>query len=122
VIAVAEALAVMEEQAAINPMMAAAIRLLMLTGCRKEEITDLRWQWVDFDRPVFACRILKPERRWCPRRCCLELLAGIKRTSPYVLPSSKTNGPIVGLQKAWASVRVKATELARQRARRPVSL
>jgi integrase len=117
VIAVAEALAVMEEQAAINPQMAAAIRLLMLTGCRKEEITDLRWQWVDFDRSCLRLPDSKTGAKVVPLgAAALELLAGIKRTSPYVLPSSKTNGPIVGLQKAWASVRVKATQLARKRA------
>jgi site-specific recombinase XerD len=46
----------------------------------------------------------------------LEVLAGLSRTSPYVLPSSKSDGPIVGIQKAWSAVRVRATELARQRA------
>ena len=32
-----------------NPFPSAAIKLLLLTGCRKSEILDLRWADVDFD-------------------------------------------------------------------------
>lgn len=119
VVAVAEALTSMEEQAAINPMMAAAIRLLMLTGCRKEEITDLRWEWVDFDRSCLRLPDSKTGAKVVPLgAAALEVLAGLKRTSPYVLPSTKNDGPIVGLQKAWEAVRAKATQLAREHAQK----
>ena len=33
-----------------NPWAIDAIRLLVLTGCRKNEILSLRWDWVDFER------------------------------------------------------------------------
>ena len=32
-----------------NPYPSAAIQLLLLTGCRKSEILNLRWTDVDFD-------------------------------------------------------------------------
>ena len=46
----------------------------------------------------------------------VELLASLPRTSPFVLPSNKTAGPIVGLQKTWAAVRTRGTALARSKA------
>lgn len=33
-----------------NPMAIAAIRLLLLTGCRRSEIPGMHWTWVDFER------------------------------------------------------------------------
>jgi integrase len=61
-----DALASMETEAAISPSAAAAVRLLLLTGCRKSEILTLRWDWVD------------------PERKCLRL------------PDSKTGAKIAG--------------------------
>jgi integrase len=43
-----------DEIATGNPYPAAAIRLLLLTGCRRSEIIGLRWQDVDFWTPVPA--------------------------------------------------------------------
>jgi integrase len=38
----------------ISPVAATAVRLLLLTGCRKSEILALCWNWVDFE-----CRALR---------------------------------------------------------------
>ena len=29
------------------------IRLILLTGCRKSEITTLKWEYVDFEKQIF---------------------------------------------------------------------
>ncbi len=39
-----------EAQQSHNPYPPAAIKLLLLTGCRKGEIANLRWEHVDFER------------------------------------------------------------------------
>src|SRR5207237_5926144 len=39
-----------EAQQSGNPYPSAAIKLLLLTGCRRGEIVDLRWDHIDFDR------------------------------------------------------------------------
>ena len=39
-----------EERVSGNPFVAAAIRVLALTGCRRGEIEELRWRNVDFER------------------------------------------------------------------------
>ena len=115
--ALADGLASLEHDAAINPMMAAAIRLLMLTACRKEEITRLQWAWVDLGRSCLRLPDSKTGAKIVPlAAAAVELLNTLPRTSVFVLPSSKTDGPIIGLQKAWGALRTRSTELARRRA------
>jgi len=75
----ADTLAAMERDHRLNPTAAAAVRLLLLTGCRKSEILTLRWDWVDFERASF-----------------------------YVLPAAKGAGHYTGLQKDWERTRVRA--------------
>ncbi|WP_131196872.1 site-specific integrase [Lichenihabitans psoromatis] len=117
VVALADALAVMEDSRTLAPAMANAIRLLLLTGCRRNEIRSLRWDWVDFDRGCLRLPDSKTGAKIVPLAAAvLELLASMERTSQYVLPSTKTEGHIVGLQKAWDRVRERATELAQVRA------
>ena len=117
VIVLAEALAVMEEECSITDTMANAIRLLLLTGARKQEIATLQWAWVDLDRACLRLPDSKTGAKVVPlAAAALEILASLPRTSPYVLPSSRSRGPIVGLQRIWDAVRKRATELARQRA------
>jgi integrase len=38
----------------IGPHAAAAIRLLLFTGCRLREILHLKWDYVDFDRLTYS--------------------------------------------------------------------
>ena len=33
-----------------NPYAVAAVRLLMLSGCRRNEVLSLEWDWIDFER------------------------------------------------------------------------
>jgi integrase len=40
----------METEHRLSPTATAAIRLLLLSGCRKSEILSLRWDWVDVER------------------------------------------------------------------------
>ena len=46
-----------EVAASGNPFPTAAIRLLLFTGCRRSEITGLRWEYVDFERGREALRL-----------------------------------------------------------------
>lgn len=116
VIALAEALTVMEGEGVISETMAQAIRLLLLTGCRKQEIATLQWAWVDVDRSCLRLPDSKTGAKVVPlATAALDILASLPRTSPYVLPSSRSGGPIVGLQRVWDAVRKRATVLARER-------
>ncbi len=50
----------------ISPFAAAALRLLLFTGCRLREILHLKWEHVDLERGLLFCRIARPDgRRLC---------------------------------------------------------
>ena len=84
------------------PSAIAAIRLLILTGCRLSEILSLRWEWIHFER---GCLILpdgKTGAKTVPLGApALRALAELPRQegSPYVLPAERGDGHFVGIQK-----------------------
>jgi integrase len=99
------------EKDGVNPYAVAAIRLLVLTGCRKNEILSLRWDEVDigsgFLRLSDSKTGAKPVHLGAPARA---LLAELPRQSgnPFVICGEKPGGHFVGLQKVWNNVRTKA--------------
>ena len=105
----AEAVSAMEEERRLSPTAAVAIRLLMLTGCRKTEILSLRWEWVDFERGCLRLPESKTGAKVVPlAAAALELLSELPRTSEYVLPAARGDAHYTGLQKDWERVRVRA--------------
>ncbi|MDP6390861.1 MAG: site-specific integrase, partial [Alphaproteobacteria bacterium] len=93
------------------PSAIAAIRLLVLTGCRKSEILTLQWEHVDFDLGALRLPDSKTGAKVVPLGApALELLASLPRLegNPYVLPGHKDGAHFVGLQKVWERVRAKA--------------
>lgn len=115
--AIADALNEMAEEGCISNSMATAIRLLLLTGARKQEITKLEWAWVDLDRSCLRLPDSKTGHKVLPlAEAAVEILTSLPRTSRFVLPSTRSNGSIIGLQRAWDRVRRRATILAKRRA------
>ncbi len=83
------------------PAALAAIRLLILTGCRLSEILALEWRWVDFDRACLRLPDSKTGAKVVPLGApALHLLAAIPRQddNPYVLPAERGDGHFVGIQ------------------------
>jgi integrase len=105
--ALARGMAILEDLGMLSPNMAAAVELLLLTGARKTEITALRWDYVDFQRGALMLPDSKVGARPVPlSSAAIRVLSELPRRSEWVLPSTRTEGPIVGLQKAWEMVRV----------------
>jgi integrase len=81
----------LENCAGIEPSSAtAAIRLLILTGCRLSEILSLRWEQVDAERRCLELPDSKTGPKTVPLGApALRLLAELPRRegSPYVLPA-----------------------------------
>lgn len=100
-----------EEKQTEHIWVVAAIRLLILTGCRKGEILNLEWSQVDFEHNVLRLPDSKTGAKVVPvGQSVIDLLETLPRLarSEYVLPSIKSDGPLVGLQKAWEGIRAKA--------------
>lgn len=88
-----------------------AIRALVLTGCRKQEI--LRLTWVEIDKANSCLRLLdsKTGAKVVPvGPGAIEFLEGLQRVKdcPWVFPRADAKGPLVGLQKVWERVRKRA--------------
>ena len=92
-----------------RPLAVAAIRLLLLTGCRCSEVLTLRWP--DLREGALFLRDSKtgPRTVWLSR-AALAVLEGIERTSPWVFPGRKAGRPLSGgwLATAWHDVRAEA--------------
>jgi integrase len=90
----------------------AAVRLLTLTGCRRDEVLRLRWEHVDLAAGRLLLDDTKTGRSVRPLATpALALLAELSERSsgsPWVLPSSRSTGPYIGLQKQWAKIRQRA--------------
>ena len=90
-----------------SPYSVAAIRLLMLTGCRKREILDLRWEQVDLE----AAELHLVETKTGPRTVSLSaravrVLETIPRLpgSPWVIPGMVEGRPMRNIDEAWGLV------------------
>jgi len=106
----ADTLAAMEREHRLSLIAATAVRLLLLTGCRKSEILTLRWDWVDFERASLRLPDSKTGAKVVPlAAAAMELLSTLPRTSAYVLPAAKGAGHYMGLQKDWERIRVRAS-------------
>jgi integrase len=91
-----------------NPYAVAAIRLLILTGCRKSEILKLRWDEVDlaggFLRLADSKTGAKQVYLGAPAKAVLVELPR-QANSTFVLCSEQDGKHFVGLQKVWSRIR-----------------
>lgn len=75
----------------------AAMRLLILTGCRKGEILGLRWSEVDIEGHCLRLEDSKEGSSVRPlSKDAIAVLEGLERDSEYVLPATRGNGHYVG--------------------------
>jgi integrase len=84
----------------------AAIRLLLLTGCRLREVLDLRWVDVDLSRK----RLLLPDSKTGRRTILLStlavnLLAQLPRSGSCVFPGLDPDRPRTDLKRPWELIR-----------------
>ena len=89
----------------------AAIRLLMLTGCRKSEILTLRWEHVDLD----AGELRLPDSKTGAKAVhlgdpAIAVLRGIhgQGDNPWVVTGNKPGSPLHDLHYYWKRIRKRA--------------
>ena len=93
------------------PYPIAAIRLLMLTGCRLGEIMNLKWEYVDL--PGRALRL--PDSKTGAKvvhigQAVVDVLKNIPRVegNPWVIVGAKPGARLTDLQPFWQRVRARA--------------
>jgi integrase len=103
-----------EAQAAwvIAPHYANIIRLIMLTGARRNEITELNWSEVDIERSRLVLPPIRTKmgsqnksRTIILSEQARAILEYLPRLGPYVFMSQISGKPVLGVNKAWLKVR-----------------
>ena len=101
--------AVLSERARQHPSHVAAVRLLLLTGCRKSEILTLRWSDYREGRLFLRDSKTGPRTVWLsrPARAILDRLP---RSGRWVFPAPRGGGPWTRnwLDLFWRDVRAEA--------------
>jgi integrase len=106
----------------INPLLKYFVPLALLTGARKRELLDARWEDIDFERRVWKIPMTKSGRpHFIPLSneayallldLRLKLPNMLERPAaqevPWVFPNPKTNQPFASIFKAWNTARCKA--------------
>jgi integrase len=93
-----------------NPYPSAVIKLLLLTGARRGEITGLQWQNVDFERKYLRLPDSKTGAKVVfLNEPALEVIRSLPRLSNiHVIPGTRDGAAFVGIDKIWVRVRAAA--------------
>jgi len=93
----------------IAPSAAAAIRLLLFTGCRLREILHLRWEHVDFERGCLFLPDSKSGRKTVILNApALAVLDALERVGSFVVPGDDPEQPRHDLKRPWDAVTKRA--------------
>lgn len=86
-----------------------AVRLLLLTGARRNEILSLEWDRIVGSRAVLEDSKTGPRTIWlnAPARAVLDGRRATA-TGQYVFPAPKLDGPIQVIDRAWSAIRKEA--------------
>jgi integrase len=94
-----------------SPYVAAAVKLLVLSGARLREILGLRWEWIDFERGVARL----PDSKTGAKTLhlpppALAVLADLPRIegNPFVIVGGVEGACLVNLEKPWRAIRTVA--------------
>ncbi|MFZ4808096.1 MAG: tyrosine-type recombinase/integrase [Hyphomicrobiaceae bacterium] len=102
-----DAITALQASGDLSPWSAAALRLLVFTGCRKGEILGLRWAWVSFDQGA----LLLPTSKTGKRRVelsppAIEVLKAVPRVegNEFVIVGQRPGTHMQSLMVPWRRV------------------
>ena len=98
----------LEAEGSMMPSAIAAVRLLMLTGCRSDEILSLKWDDIDRTVRVLRLRDAKTGPRMVPlTEAALKVLDGIERAGgvPWVFLGAKPKSRLACLSSHWRRIK-----------------
>jgi integrase len=89
----------------IDPRAAAALRLLLFTGCRLREILHLKWEHVDIERGLLFLPDSKTGRKTVVLNApAMMVLAGLDKVGSYVVPGDDPEKARADLKRPWQAV------------------
>jgi integrase len=94
-----------------NKIAIAAIRLLILCGCRKSEVLKLKWSYVDHSHSCLRLPSSKTGAKVVPLgAAALALFETLPRLAdnPHVFPGAKAGGHLVGVPRILEGIRRRA--------------
>ena len=97
----------LERHEARQPFRVAALRLLLLTGCRKSEIVTLEWRFYRDGRLYLADSKTGPRTVWLCE-AAREVLDGLPRSRRWVFPIEGRRAPWSWLDAFWMQLRAEA--------------
>jgi integrase len=92
-----------------SPFAVAAIRLLILTGCRVGEILNLRWREVDLERGLLHLPDSKTGRKVVLLgAAAVKIIDSLPRVGEYVIFGINPDQPRSDLKRPWDAIRGRA--------------
>lgn len=107
-----EALENAERNGSEHPSAINTIRLLLFTGCRKNEVLSLKWEYVDFENEMLRLPDSKTGQKVVLLGdAALDLLKSLPKFegNPYAFPGIKPGNHFVGLGRVWRRLAEKAS-------------
>ncbi len=98
---------VLDRHEARQPFRVAALRLLLLTGCRKSEVVTLEWRFYRDGRLYLADSKTGPRTVWLCS-AAREILDGLPHSSRFVFPIASLATPWLWLDRFWIEIRADA--------------
>lgn len=96
----------------LNPQLASILELLILTGVRKRELLDARWEQVDVGRKLLFLPMTKNgSGRHVPlSKAALDIIEALPRFDdcPWVIPNPATKKPYTDLKRSFDTARRQA--------------
>jgi integrase len=95
----------MEKSSKLKMLPAAALKILLLTGARKNEVLSLQWVDIDFEssRAILQDSKTGFKNIYFPPQV-IDILNNLPKNSPFLFPSRSVSGHLFDLQWQWAKV------------------
>lgn len=98
----------MESEFEISPAMANLVRLLMLTGCRLNEIMSAERAWVDEDRSLLLLPDSKVGQRRIPLPPAAMAIIAKMPANKWLIPGRHLGEPMKNPHKVWGRIKERA--------------
>ena len=98
---------VLARHEAARPLHVAAVRLLLLTGCRKGEVLSLKWSFYREGKLFLPDSKTGARTVWLSSGAC-KVLDALPQNNNWVFPASRLPGPLSTIDLFWRRVRAQA--------------